>query len=154
MRALPAVLVVLLTSLAVPAPAFASGLDNNKPPDQQSIDALEARAAQAKPSEQCFLYAELVHQMIEFSAQQYTNGEIGKAAALLKQAQAVTRKLQAAVAIKDKKLKDAQIILRQTAFRLNELLHSSDYQDRPLMAQTLAELNAAQNQAMMTVFQK
>jgi hypothetical protein len=153
MRSLPAVL-VLLTSLAVPAPAFASGFDNNKPADQQSIDALQARAAQAKPQEQCFLYAELVHEMIEFSAQQYASGEIGKAAALLKQAQAVTQKLQAAVAIKDKKLKDAQIILRQTAFRLNELLHSSDYEDRPLMAQTLAELNAAQNQTMMAVFQK
>lgn len=153
MRTLPAVL-VLLTSLAVPAPVFAGGLDNNKPPDQQSIDALQARAAQAKPQEQCFLYAELVHEMIEFSAQQYANGEISQASALLKQAQAVTHKIQAAVTVKDKKLKDAQIILRQTAFRLNELLHSSDYEDRPLMAQTLAQLNAAQNQTMLAVFQK
>jgi hypothetical protein len=151
MRTLPAVL-VLLSSLSVPA--FAGSFDNSKPADQQSIDALQARAAQAKPQEQCFLYAQLVHEMIEFSAQQYASGEISKAAALLKDAQAVTHKLQAAVAIKDKKLKDAQIILRQTAFRLNELLHSSDYEDRPLMAQTLAELNAAQNQTMMAVFQK
>ncbi len=151
MRALPAVLILLVS---FSAPAFAGSLDNSAPPDQQSIDALEARAAQAKPREQCFLYALLVHQMIEFSAQQYASGEIAKAAALLTQAQAITHKIQADVTVNDKKLKDAQIILRQTAFRLNELLHSSDDEDRPLMAQTLAQLNAAQNQTMMAVFQK
>ena len=45
-------------------PVCASGLDD-KAPDQQSIDALAARASQAQPRDQAFLYAELMHQLTE-----------------------------------------------------------------------------------------
>ena len=38
-------------------PLCASGMDD-KQPDQQTIDALMARANQAQPKDQCFLYAE------------------------------------------------------------------------------------------------
>lgn len=150
MRTFPAILLLLA---ACSFPACASSFDD-KPADQQSIDALEARASQASPREQCFLYAEVVHQLIELSARQYAGGEFDKAAALLKQAQQFTRKIQTVVALNDKKLKDAQILLRHTAFRLNELIHSSSEEDRPLMTQTLAQVNAAQNEAMMEVFKK
>ena len=51
-------LVVLAVLTLTTIPACASGFDD-KIPDQQSIDALEARASQAQPREQCFLYAQL-----------------------------------------------------------------------------------------------
>src|ERR1700743_3608798 len=145
----PVVLALFCCSL----PALASSLDE-KPIDQQSIAALEARAAQASPREQCFLYAQLVHEMVEFSAHQYAGGEFDQAAALLKRAQEITHKLHAAVAMDDKKLKDAQILLRHTAFRLSELIHSAGTDDRPLMAETLTQLNAAQTETMLAVFKK
>jgi hypothetical protein len=150
MRAFPAVLLLLC---AVAAPAFASSPDD-KPIDQQSIAALEVRAAQASPREQCFLYAQLVHEMIEFSAHQYANGEVEQATNLLKRAQEFTHKIHGAVAMDDKKLKDAQILLRHTAFRLNELIHSADLEDRPVMTATLTQLNAAQTETMLAVFKK
>jgi hypothetical protein len=150
MRTFPAVL-ALLCCFSIPA--LASSPDD-KPIDQQSIDALQARVSQASPREQCFLYAQLVHELIEFSARQYTSGEFDKATSLLKQAQQFAGKIHTAVAMDDKKLKDAQILLRHTAFRLNELIHSSSEEDRPLMAQTLAQLNAAQNETMLAVFKK
>jgi len=150
MRKIPAVL-VLLTAFSFPACASSP---DDKPVDQQSIDALQARAAQASPREQCFLYAQLVHELIEFSAKQYTSGEIEKATALLKQAEQFTHKIHTAVATDDKKLKDAQILLRHTAFRLNELIHNSNEEDKPLMTATLAQLNAAQNETMLAVFKK
>ncbi len=90
--------------------------------------------------------------MVEFSARQYAGGEIEKATALLKRAQEFTHKIHTAVAMDDKKLKDAQILLRHTAFRLNELIHASSTEDRPLMTETLAQLNAAQNETMLAVF--
>src|SRR5947209_14393991 len=77
-------IVVLLSALSVPA--FAASFDD-KVPDQQSIDALEQRASQAQPREQCFLYAQLVHAMIEVSAHQYASGDVEKATGLLKRAQ-------------------------------------------------------------------
>lgn len=150
MRTFPAILALLC---CCSLPALAASPDD-KPIDQQTIAALEARAAQASPKEQCFLYAQLVHEMIEFSAHQYANGEVEQATSLLKRAQEFTHKIHAAVSMDDKKLKDAQILLRHTAFRLNELLHSAGTEDRPVMAETLAQLNAAQTETMLAVFKK
>ena len=68
--------------LAAPASVCASSIDA-KPADQDSISALEARIHQAQPREQCYLYAELIHQMTEFSLQQYSAGDVEKANDLL-----------------------------------------------------------------------
>ena len=38
--------------------------------------------------------------------------------------------------------------------RLNELLHSSSLEDRPLMEQTLAQVNQVQTETMLQVFRK
>ena len=135
------------------APACASGLDG-KTPDQQSIDALEARAQQAPPREQCFLYAELVHEMTEFSLRQYAAGDGEKAAGLLKQVQGLAHKIHLSMSEDNKRLKNAQILLRHTAFRLTEMLHNSSLEDQPLVAQTLAQVNQAQDEAMLQVFRK
>jgi hypothetical protein len=150
MRIAPLV-VVLLSALSIPA--YAASLDG-KVPDDQMITALEQRAATAQPREQCFLYAQLVHEMIEFSAQKYAAGDVDKATGLLKKAQEFTNKIRSALGVNDKKLKDAQILMRHTAFRLTELLHASNSEDRPLMQETLAQLNKAQSDAMLQVFKK
>src|SRR5664279_5748050 len=114
----PLAVLVLLGVTTVPA--CASGLD--KVPDQQSIDALEAKASQAQPSEQCFLYAELVHQMTELSVRQYAAGDIGKATDLLKRVQQFAQKIHLSMAKNDKRIKNAEILLSHSAFRLNEML--------------------------------
>ena len=135
------------------APVCASSFDN-KPPDQQTIDALEARASQAQPREQCFLYAEIVHQMTELSLKQYQSGNVDGATSLLKKIQAVAQKIHLSLANNDKRLKNAEILLSHTAFRLNEMLHASNFEDRPLVQETLAQVNHAQNEAMLEVFHK
>lgn len=142
---------VLLTVCVLPARA--SGLDD-KSFDQESINALQAKILQAQPREQCFLYAELVHQMTEVSLRQYAAGDGDKASLLLKQVQDLARKIHLSMADDNKRLKNAQILLRHTAFRLNEMLHNSSLEDQPLVAQTLAQVNQAQDEAMMQVFRK
>ncbi len=146
-----AVLSILIVSSHAPS-AFAA-IDARQP-DAQSIAALEAKANQAQLREQCFLYAELVHEMIEFSTAQYAAGEIDKASQTLKRVNSFTQKIHIAVANDEKRLKNAQILLRHTAFRLNELLHSSSLEDRPLVEQTLSQLNQVQTETMMQVFRK
>jgi hypothetical protein len=145
------VLVLAFTALALPA--CAASLDD-KIPDQQTINALEIRANQAQPREQCFLYAELVHDMIEVSLRQYAAGDAENATGLLKRAQDFAHRIHLAIAENDKRLKNAQILLRHTAFRLTEMLHTSASEDRPLVQQTLAEVNQAENEAMLQVFKK
>lgn len=134
-------------------PACASSPDD-KTYDQQTIQALEAKVLQAQPREQCFLYAELVHQMTEVSLKQYASGDVDKATGLLKEIQQFAHKIHLSVAVNDKRLKNAEILLRHTAFRLNEMLHSSSFEDRPLVEQTLARVNEAESEAMMQVFRK
>jgi|SRR6185437_1120891 len=152
MRIAP-VVVVLLTALSIPA--CASSAADTKIPDEQMLTALEQRAAQAQPREQCFLYAQLVHEMIEFSARQYQDGDVDKANGLLKKAQEFTHKITSALAVNDKKLKDAQILLRRTAFRLTELMHASGPdENHELLKETLAQLNQAQEDTMLQVFKK
>lgn len=152
MRFSPAVLAVVLSALTIPVYGASS---DDRLPDQQSIDALEQRASQAQPKEQCFLYAQLVHQMVELSAHHMASGEVEKATGLLKKAQEFTHRIHMALAGNERKLKDAQILMRHTAFRLNELLHGGNFNDdKPLVEQTLAQLNKAQDEAMLQVFRK
>ncbi len=134
-------------------PLCAAGIDD-KPVDMQSIQALQLRAEQAQPREQCFLYAELVHQMTELSMRQYAAGDVEHATSLLMHIQQMAKKIHLSMADNDKRLKNAEILLNHTAFRLNEMLHGSSFEDRPLVQKTLADVNQAQNEAMMQVFRK
>jgi hypothetical protein len=143
--------VLAIAALAIPACASSP---DNKAIDQQSIAALEARIPAAQPREQCFLYAELIHQMTEFSMKQYAAGDTDKATDLLKQIQNLTHKLHLSMAEKDKRLKNAEILLRHTAYRLTEFLHSSSSDDREVVQATLAQVNRAESETMLQVFQK
>jgi hypothetical protein len=134
-------------------PLWAGGIDS-KPFDMDTIQALEARASQAQPREQCFLYAELVHQMTEVSMKQYAAGDVEKATSMLKRVQEMAQKIHLSMGEDDKRLKNAEILLSHTAFRLNEMLHSSSSEDRPLVEAALTDVNQAQNEAMMQVFKK
>lgn len=143
----------LIAFAAFAIPAFASSPDE-KMIDQQTIAALEARIPGAQPREQCFLYAELIHQMTEFSMKQYAAGDTDKATDLLKKIQNVTGKLHLTMAENDKRLKKAEILLRHTAFRLTEFLHSSSSDDREVVQATLAQVNRAESETMLQVFRK
>src|SRR5664279_2479297 len=114
-------LFLVFTTIAVPA--FAASPDD-KLIDQDSIAALQRRIAQAQPREQCFLYAELVHQMTEFSLRQYAAGDVDKASGLLKRIQQMAHKIHLSVGDDNKRLKNAEILLRHTTYRLNEMLHN------------------------------
>ena len=149
--AIPMAALLALSLTMVPLRATAAPDDV---PDQQTINALAAKADQASPREQCFLYAQLMHLMTEFSLRQYAAGNVAKATGLLKQIQTLSGKIHLSVTDNDKRLKNAEILLGRTAFRLTELLHSSDYQDQALIRQTIADVNQAQTAALLQVFNK
>ncbi|HEV2324254.1 MAG TPA: hypothetical protein VGS10_09930 [Terracidiphilus sp.] len=150
MRSSLSMALLLAFSLAA-IPAFAASSDEI-PAEQEAIQALETKASQAKPKDQCFLYAEILHRLTDLSLRQYAAGNVGPANLLLRQIQQVSRKIHLSVARNDKRLKHAEIVLSSSAFRLTELLHSSDYNDRALIKQTIADVNQAQDAAMMQVF--
>jgi hypothetical protein len=143
--------IVVLATITVPACAASP---DDKPITQDTIAALQTRISQAQPREQYFLYVELMHQMTEFSVQQYAAGNVEKANGLLNEVQLIAHKIHQSVGEDNKRLKNAEILLRHTAFRLKEMLHNSSFEDRPLLEQTLAQVNLAQNETMLQVFRK
>jgi hypothetical protein len=151
------VLVLSLAAVAVsPAvittrTAFAS---SDKILDTQQLAALESRAAQASPKEQCFLYAELVHSMTELAGQQLNAGDDRDASASLKAVQKYAAKIHMNVADDAKKLKNAEILMRHTAFRLKEIMMGASLDDRPTLESTLKQLDQVQSEMMLQVFKR
>jgi hypothetical protein len=140
---------VLFVALLLSPLGRASGADQ-KPLDPVALSALVTKANLAPPKEQCYLYAELVHQMTELAGRQLSQGE--DPSATLRAVRDYTQKIHLGEAHDNKKLKNAQILMERTAFRLNEILHSSGLDDRPLLESTLKTLNQVQNELMMQVF--
>lgn len=152
MRSAGSLVVAVILSVNT-IPLCATGIDD-RPVNLESIQALEVRANQAEPREQCFLYAEAVHQMTELSLRQYAAGDVDKATDLLKHIQQLAQKIHLSMANNNKRLKNAEILLAHTAFRLKEFLHGSSYEDRSLVQQALTDVNLAQNEALLQVLRK
>lgn len=122
--------------------------------DPQAMAALMAKADQAQPKEQCFLYAELVHQMTELAGQQYSAGDGDHASETLRLVQKYAEKIHMGVAQDGKKLKNAEELMRHTSFRLTGILNAASYEDRQALQATLKQLEQVQTELMMQVFKK
>jgi hypothetical protein len=148
----------VVTTLAVSALAFnlsclcAYAVDE-RIADPQAMAALMAKADQAQPKEQCFLYAELVHQMTELAGQQLTAGD-QRASDTLHMIQKYAQKIHMGVAEDGKKMKNAEQLMRHTEYRLNDILNAASYDDRQVLQLTLKQLEQVQTELMMQVFKK
>ncbi len=144
----------LLCSLSltcVLSPPCALAVDE-RPSDPQAIAALVQRAALAQPREQCFLYAELVHQMTELAARQLASGDVDLADVTLNTVQQYAAKIHMGLAEDTKRLKNAEILMRHTSFRLKEILYGASLDDRPKLQATLKQLDQVQSELMLQVF--
>lgn len=152
MRFVIAIAIAALVSLPQ---AFAASSDN-APSEQelQELTALEAKADHATPKDQCYLYAKLVQDMADLTGRQMDAGNNSAASVSLKAIQKYTLKIRDEVTGHSKKLKDAQIMMRRTAFRLEELMRGASINDQPAFQSTLNEMNQVQSQMMLAVFKK
>jgi hypothetical protein len=149
MRFLVTAVVISTLSLTC-AYAPASRLDDSP----TVLAALQAKADQAQPRDRCFLYAELVSQMTDLAGQQFNSGDSGQASETLNLVRRYAEKIHIGVADDSKKLRDAELLLRRTSFRLRGILSGASYEDRPALEVTLKQLNQVQAQLMMQVFKK
>ena len=152
MRFVAASATILSLAFLMPAPGAIAA--DEKIPDAQGILALETRASQATPREQCFLYAELVHDMTELAGRQLSAGEFEQASNTIRAVQEYAAKIHMGVADDSKKLKNAEILMRHTAFRLKDILSQASLEDRPTLDATLKQLNQVQAEMMLQVFRR
>jgi hypothetical protein len=148
MRFLTTAVVTLSLTCAYYAPA--ARLDDSP----TALATLQAKADQAQPRDRCFLYAELVSQMTDLAGQQFNSGDSRQASETLKLVRTYAEKIHIGVADDSKKLRDTELLMQRTSFRLKGMLNKVSYEDRPALEATLKQLNQIQTQLMMQVFKK
>ena len=145
-----ATVVVISTMSLICACASASALDDSP----TALAALQAKADQAQPKDKCFLYAKLVSRMMDLAGHQLNSGDSGQASETLKLVQQYAEKIHVGVADDSKKLRDAELLMQRTTFRLQDILSQASYEDRQTLEATLKQLSQVQAQLMMQVFKK
>ncbi len=145
------VLLPLPLSLSLCAPVRASSIDENLP-DAQALAQLELRAQQAGPRDQCFLYTELVHTMTEIAGRQMVNGDIDQASATLKKVNQYAQLIHMDLASNSKRLKNAEMLLHHTSYRLAEYLHKASSEDQATLKVTLKQLDQVHDELLAEVF--
>jgi hypothetical protein len=144
--------VVLLVLLSLCSPLCAAGIDKSLALDEQALNQLEQRAQQANPREQCFLYTELVSAMTDLAGKEMLNGDPDRASALLKKVAQYASLIHLNLGRDTKRLKNAEMLMHRTTYRLNEYLHSASSEDRPTLQATLKQLNQVQSELLTQVF--
>jgi hypothetical protein len=144
--------VLLLFVLSLCTPLYAAGIDKSIVLDEQALNQLEQRAQQANPRDQCFLYTELVSGMTELAGKEMLNGDPDRASAMFKKIEHYASLIQMNLARDTKKLKNAEMLMHHTTYRLNEYLHNASSEDRPTLQATLKQLNKVQSDLLTQVF--
>lgn len=121
-------------------------------PDAQALSQLEARAQQANPRDQCYLYTELVHTMTEVAVRQIVNGDEDQANATLRKINDYAQLISNNIAKNTKRLKNAEMLMHHTTLRLAQSLHLASGDDRTTVQATLKQLDLVQNQLLDHVF--
>jgi len=141
---------VILCALATP-PARAAAIDDSVPAPE-FIAQLEARAAAAKPREQCFLYAQLVHSMTQLAGKQFGEGDFEHASATLKQISHYAQLIHANMANDTKKLKDAEMLMQHTTSHFGMYVRQASADDKAALQATLIQLDHVHDELLNQVF--
>jgi hypothetical protein len=142
---------VLFFALCLAVPAHAAAIDESIP-TTEGLAQLELRASQAKPREQCFLYTELVHTMTEKAGKEIANGDTDKAAATLKMVDKYAHLIHLNLANDTKRLKNAEMLMHHTTYRLAEDLHLVSGDDKVTVQATLKQLDQVNDELLTQVF--
>jgi hypothetical protein len=140
----------LLSTLLLAIPIHAASDEAILNPE--ALAQLEQRATQASPREQCFLYTELVHNMTARAGQQISNGETEEAAATLKKVNLYAHLIHLNLARDTKRLKNAEMLMHNTTYRLAQVLHLVSGDDKKTVQDTLKQLDQVNDELLTQVF--
>lgn len=119
----------------------------------EALAQLELRASEANPREQCFLYTELVHSMTIKAGKEISDGDDEQAAVTLKQVNHYAHLIHINLARDTKRLKDAQVLMHRTTYRLGQFMHLVSGDDKQSVQDTLKQLDQVNEELLTQVFQ-
>jgi len=141
----------LFSALYLAAPIHAAAIDESIP-NSEGLAQLELRASQANPREQCFLYTELVHTMTEKAGKEIADGDTEQAQATFKQIDRYAHLIHMNLANDTKRLKNAELLMHHTTYRLAEYLHLVSGDDKATVQATLKQLDQVNDELLNQVF--
>lgn len=142
----------LITTLSLSSYARAAAIDESIP-TPEVLAQLEQRASLASPREQPLLYTELVHVMTEKAGKELSDGDDNAAQATLKQIGHYAHLIQTSLARNTKQLKNAEMLMQHTTWRLAQYMHLASADDKVAMQDTLKQLDQANDALLTQVFQ-
>jgi phosphomevalonate kinase len=92
--------------------------------------------------------------MTDLAGRQFNSGDSEEASETLMLVQRYAEKIHMDISEDSKKLKNAELLMQRTTFRLNDMLHEVSYEDQMTVAVTLKQLNQVQAHLMLQVFAK
>jgi hypothetical protein len=143
----------LFLALSFTIPARAAAIDESIP-GPEGIAQLEQRASEAAPREQCFLYTQLVHTMTEKAGKEIAAGDTEDAAATLRQVNQFAHLIHINLANDTKRLKNAEMLMHHTTYRLAEYLHLVSGEDKTTVQATLKQLDQVNDELLTQVFKR
>lgn len=144
-------LTVIGTMLLFETLAFAA---TEKTPDARELARMEARAARASPENKLFAYAELIHISTDLAVAEMQAGDEEQVSITLECVRAYASKADARAAKNTRKLKNTEILLEKTEFRLRELQMSAPLDVRPLIQNAIKQVSEVQSALLRRVFER
>jgi phage terminase large subunit len=89
--------------------------------------------------------------MTEIAGRQMINGDIDQASKTLKQVNHYAQLIHMDLASNSKRLKNAEMLMHHTTYRLNEYLHKASYEDQGTLKATLKQLNQVHEELLAQV---
>ena len=150
MRATTAAVALAAIAAIVLPRAFAA---TDTPMDAAAIAHLAEKAALADVRDRPYLYARLVRAGTDLAGREMGNGDTEQAADALRSVENYANALDISLDARARKLREAEILLRESAFSLRSELKSASLEDRPAMAEALKQIDDAEAKVMEAVFE-
>ena len=119
---------------------------------QAELHELKERARTAKPADATLANARVVRQEIAIASQYFNDGDVDKGQATVDEAVHYAELARAALDKKSKRLKEAEIILREAGRRLEEIRRTLAYDDQAPMQKAEDRLEKIRRDLLTQMF--
>jgi hypothetical protein len=122
------------------------------PAGGQTAPTLKARADAAQGGERAILSLEYAHQQLEGAKSLYTQGDVDKAEAAIREVVDYSHKATDAASTSGKRLKQTEIDLRKLEHRMHDIGQSLNIDDRPPVERAVQELEQVRADLLARMF--
>ncbi len=119
---------------------------------EEPLEALKARAENARPQNQGHLFATIARREVNEADRFYTEGDIANATKAVDEVVRYADRATEAAQKSGKHLKNTEILLRQTARRLDDVRKTLNFDDRPYVEAAVKQVEKVRQKLLDQMF--